>query len=126
MYFKLIVYFTSIYLFIYLCLLLLCCMGVYCSIYKGSYNVSNISYLNSSRHCSPSSSLPDSWNYFNRYHFCIYIHVYTLFAPYSSSYPFPCHLCPTTCAKSPTHSGQTCFALLFSDFAEEKKDNKRN
>jgi hypothetical protein len=24
---------------------------------------------------------PHTWNTFNRYHFCIYIHVYTLFAP---------------------------------------------
>jgi hypothetical protein len=30
---------------------------------------------------------PDSWNRFNMYNFCIYIHVYTLFALYSSSYP---------------------------------------
>jgi hypothetical protein len=38
---------------------------------------------------TPSTSLlhppsPDSWNSFNRYHFCIYIHVYT-FAPYPNS-----------------------------------------
>jgi hypothetical protein len=38
-------------------------------------------------HLCPSSPLPYSWNSFNRYHFCIYIHVYTLFALYSSSYP---------------------------------------
>jgi hypothetical protein len=37
-------------------------------------------------------------NSFNRYHFCIYIHVYTLSAPHSSSYPFPHHLAPPTCA----------------------------
>jgi hypothetical protein len=30
-----------------------------------------------------------SWNGFNRYQFCIYIHVYTFFAPSSLSYPFP-------------------------------------
>jgi hypothetical protein len=36
--------------------------------------------------------LPDSWNSFNRYHFCIYIHVNTFFAPYLCIYiptPFP-------------------------------------
>jgi hypothetical protein len=37
----------------------------------------------------------DFFHSFNRYHFCIYLHVYTLFAPYSSSYTFPCSLCPT-------------------------------
>jgi hypothetical protein len=42
----------------------------------------------------PSTNLPnypfsDSWNSFNRYHFCNYIDVYTLFAPNSSFYPFP-------------------------------------
>jgi hypothetical protein len=73
----------------------LCWVAVHCGIYiyKGSCNVSNISYLN-----SPSLSLsfilpsPDSWNSFKRYHFYIYIHEYTLFALYSSSYPFLCHL----------------------------------
>jgi hypothetical protein len=37
-------------------------------------------------HHSPLSPSPDFWNPFNRYHFCIYIHVYTLFALHSSSY----------------------------------------
>jgi hypothetical protein len=63
---------------------------VHCSTYKGSYNVSDISYLKSP---SPLLSFippsPDSWNNFSRCHFCVYIHVYTLFLPYSSSYPFP-------------------------------------
>jgi hypothetical protein len=64
--------------------LLLCCVGVHCSIYKGSYNVSNISYLNSPPALLSISFLsPNSWNSFNRYHFCIYVYVYTLFALYS-------------------------------------------
>jgi hypothetical protein len=33
-----------------------------------------------------------SCNSFKLCHFCIYIHVYTLFVPYASSYPFPHHL----------------------------------
>jgi hypothetical protein len=69
---------------------------------------------------------PDSWNSFNRYHFCIYIRVYTLFPLYSSSYPFPWHFphspsCPL---------GRICSvysALLFSNCVEEKtKDKMRN
>jgi hypothetical protein len=35
---------------------------------------------------------PHSWSGFNRYNFCIYIHVYIFFVPYSLSYLFPHHL----------------------------------
>jgi hypothetical protein len=31
--------------------------------------------------------LSHSWNRFNRYHYCIYIFVYTIVGPYSPSYP---------------------------------------
>jgi hypothetical protein len=46
---------------------------------------------------TPSTALlhplsPDTWNSFNRYHFCIYKHVYTLFAPYLSSRTYAFHL----------------------------------
>jgi hypothetical protein len=71
--------------------------GVHCGIYKSSYNASNILYLNS----LPRPTLlcfipspPDSWNSFNRYHFCIYLHVYTSFALYSPPTPFLCCLLP--------------------------------
>jgi hypothetical protein len=37
-------------------------------------------------HHSPLSPLPHSWSSFNRSHFFIYIHVYTIFAPYSPFY----------------------------------------
>jgi hypothetical protein len=75
------------YLFIYL---LFSSVGVHCSIYKSSYNVSNTSYFNSSPSLlSYIPSSPDSGNSFNMYHFWIYIYVYTLFAQYSSSYLFP-------------------------------------
>jgi uncharacterized membrane protein len=81
------------HLFPYLFTLLLCWVGIPCGIYKGSYNESNISYLNSA--LSPFSFVrlsPDSRNSFKRYQFCIYIHMYILFALYSFSYPlFPPH-----------------------------------
>jgi hypothetical protein len=55
--------------FIFYC----CWVEVYCGIYKSSYNISNISYLNSS---PPSFSfiLLHSWNSFNKYCISIYIH----------------------------------------------------
>jgi hypothetical protein len=31
---------------------------------------------------------PDFWNSFNRYNFCIYMHIYRVFAQYSFSYTF--------------------------------------
>jgi hypothetical protein len=40
------------------------------------------------------SHFTNSWNSSNRYHFCICRNMYTLFAPYSSSYSFPYHLSP--------------------------------
>jgi hypothetical protein len=94
-------------------------VGVHCGIYKGPYNASNISYLNST---SPPlyPAAPDSWDSFNRYHFCIHIHVYTLFAPYSSSYPLP-PPCSHWCQALHHTPRRTCFALLFSDFVEEKR-----
>jgi hypothetical protein len=80
----LLVIYLSKYIFLYqygLLGSLLCWVwGLHCGIYKSSYSVSNISYLNSP---SPLLSFilpsPHSWNSFNRYHFCIYIHVYTFF-----------------------------------------------
>jgi hypothetical protein len=70
--------FFSIFFFI----VVLC--GVHCGIYTGSCDVSNISYLNSP---PPQPSFippfPNSWNSFNGYHFCIYIHVYLFFALFS-------------------------------------------
>jgi hypothetical protein len=86
-----------------------CCVGwgVHCSIYEGSYSVSNISYLN----LPPPllffiHSSPNSWNSFNRYHFCIYIHVYTL-ALYSYSHPFPPPPPPSNQCQNFTHPQHT-------------------
>jgi hypothetical protein len=59
---------------------------------------------------SPLFSFPHSWNSFNRSHFPIYTHVYTVFVPYSPfflSHIFP----PLTGTNSPE---RTCSAHLFS------------
>jgi hypothetical protein len=74
-------------------------------------------------HCSFYPPLCHLWNSFSRYHFCIYIYVYTFFAPYSSSYPLSHHLHPPSDA-SPPPLGRTCSALLFSIL--QKKDKKKN
>jgi hypothetical protein len=55
--------------------------------------------------------------------------VHTLLAPYSSSYPFLCHLpLPTSANYTTLPPGRACSALLFSDFVEIKniKDKRRN
>jgi hypothetical protein len=95
----------------------LCWVGVYCGIYKSSYN---ISYLNSPPLpfffiFSPS---PHSWNSFNRSHFSIYIHVNTIFVPYSLSYT-PSPLPPPP--PGPNSPGRICSSLLFSNFVKKKK-----
>jgi hypothetical protein len=101
-------------------LLLLYWVGLYCSIYKGSFNVSNLSHFNSSPlHCSPYLPSPDSWNSFNRYHFCIHINVYTLFALYLPSYPLPL-LPPSVTGANPL----SCSALMFSNFVKKNKEKK--
>jgi hypothetical protein len=105
---------------------LLCWVGVHCGIYKGTYNVSITHTWIHPLHHSPLSSLPhpDSWNSFNRYHFCIYMHVYTFFVLYSPSYLLS--LLPPTFSHfqlvPPYTLGRTCSSLLFSDFVEEKRE----
>jgi hypothetical protein len=60
--------------------LLLCWVGVHCGIYKSSYNISNISYLNSpSPPFSFISPLPPFLKWFQQVSFCMYIHVHTFF-----------------------------------------------
>jgi hypothetical protein len=57
---------------------------------------------------------PHFWNSYNRYHFSKYIHVYTIFAPYSLSY---------TTSSLPlgiNTPDRTCSTLLFSNFVEKK------
>jgi hypothetical protein len=57
-------------------------LGVYCDIYKSSYNISE---LNSPPPPFSLSSL-HSWNSFNRSHFSIYIHVYRILLPHAPFY----------------------------------------
>jgi hypothetical protein len=56
-----------------------------------------LTYLNSSPPpChSPLSLSPPAWSSFNRYNFSIYIHLYIVFALYSSSYTLSPHLLPS-------------------------------
>jgi hypothetical protein len=79
--------------------LLLCWVAVHWNIWKSSYNVSNISYLNSSPLLLFHPLSPDSKNNLNWFCFCVYLHVYTLFGP---------------------PPGRTCSTFLFSNFVEEK------
>jgi hypothetical protein len=95
-------------------------VGVHCGIYKGSYNISNISYLNSP--LLPFSFIPHyhhSWYSFSRSHFSIYIHLCTLFALYLPS-PVLSPLTGTT-PLPPSPPGRTCSVLLFANYVKEKK-----
>jgi hypothetical protein len=65
---------------------LLCWVGLHWHIYKGSYSVSNVAYLNSPLPLLFHSASPDSYNSFTDIIFA-FTHGYTLFASYSSSYP---------------------------------------
>jgi hypothetical protein len=79
--------FYPMLIFIYfIYFLLLCWVGLHCRIYKSSYNISNISCLNSPP--PPFSFIHSclaSWNSFNRPHFSTYILMYTVFTLYSPS-----------------------------------------
>jgi hypothetical protein len=105
--------------------LLLCLVGVHCGIYKSSYNLSNISYLNSLP--PPLSFIPPSpcsWNSFNRYHFYIYTHVYAFLQHIHCPMSFSNH---HRLPLVPRPQVRTYFTLLLSNFVEEnsKKINKR-
>jgi hypothetical protein len=64
------------------------------------------------------SLLPHSWNSFNRSHFCIYIHMDTVFAPYSLSHTlFP----PPPWSHWYQFLSQDLFCPLFN-FVKEKND----
>jgi hypothetical protein len=91
-------------------------------IYKGSYSVSTISYLNSPLHSSPLSLLPHSWNNSSMYHFCIYIHAHTFFALFTFLSPSPPSSPSYWCQTFPL--GRTCSVLLFFNFAKEKRKRK--
>jgi hypothetical protein len=61
------------------------------------------------------SPSPGSWNSFNRCHFCIYMHVYTFFAPYSPSYLLSPPTPPTP------QAGAESFSLIL----QKRKDKKK-
>jgi hypothetical protein len=71
------------------------------------------------------SPLPNSWSSFNRYHFCIYMHVYTFFALYSPSYLLSPPLVPSHwCQPYPPWTGPvtpSCSPIL-----QKRKDKKKN
>jgi hypothetical protein len=84
--------------------------GVNCGIYTGSYNSSNIPYLNS----LPLSFSANSWNSFKRYHFCIYLHVYTVL--YQFHPPTPCSVISLLPLMPAFPPDRTC-----SNFVEERE-----
>jgi hypothetical protein len=95
-------------------------VGVTCGIYKCFYNVSNISYLNPPPLPPPT---PGSWSSFNRYHFCIYIHVYSFCTAFILLPPFLA-ISPRDDLPSyqPSSQRRPCSSLLFSDFIEQKRE----
>jgi hypothetical protein len=64
----------------------------------------------------PMSSLPPFEIYFNSF-FSIYIHLYTVFGPYSPSYSLLPHPPPSHCYQTVS----TCLSLLISEFTKERK-----
>jgi hypothetical protein len=97
-------------------------VGVHCGFYKGSYNILNMSYLNSLPPPFFFIPNPHSWNSFNRYLFLLLqlcIHsvciIFTFLHNILTSSP------PTSI--NATSPGRTCSALLFSDYAKERKRN---
>jgi hypothetical protein len=86
---------------------------------QNSYNISNISFLNS---LPPPFSfiLPfrHSWSSLNRYHFSIYIHMCAVFGQCTLPHPF-LNYSPTSHSYHPLI--QDIFCPLFSDFLKEKK-----
>jgi hypothetical protein len=102
--------------------LLLWWVGAHCGICTGSYNASNISYMNSPP--QPFSFFSPSlyyWSSFNTYHFCIYLHVYTFYCTVFILLPLFPHTYPPPTGASPPTLGRTFSNLLFSDFVGEKK-----
>jgi hypothetical protein len=73
---------------------------------------------------SPSSSSPDSWSTFSRYHFRIYLHLYTFYCTiFTLLPPFPQHLLLPT-GVSPT-TEQDLFHPPVLWFCKRKNRNDR-
>jgi hypothetical protein len=79
----------------------------------------NISYLKSPPPLFSFTLLPSIPGLVYRFHFSIYINVYTVFVPYSPSYNLS-PLLPLPTTTNPP--GRICSVLLFSDFVKEKSD----
>jgi hypothetical protein len=86
-------------------------------LFKTWFNIYNISYLNSPLHHSYLCPFPHSWNSFNRSHFSIYTHVYTVFAPRSPSYTLSPPSTPSHWYQSPR---QDLFCPPVLCFVKEK------
>jgi hypothetical protein len=100
--------------------------GVHCDIYIGSYNVANISPMNSSPYPFSFISPPLIPGVVSTgIIFCKFLHVYTVLHHIHLPTPFP----PTPL---PSHwyqislLGRTCSFLLFSDFVGEKRWNQKH
>jgi hypothetical protein len=107
----LVFYFTSTFLFFIV-------LGVHCSIYKSSYNIFNVLYLNSHPpHHSLSSPFPHTWKSLNRHHFSIYIFMYIIFAPYSTFQVLSPHPPYSHCYQLPR---QDLFCPLVLQFCKRK------
>jgi hypothetical protein len=90
---------------------LLCCVGVHCGIYKGSYNASNISYLNSPTSMAPFIPPPPIHGIVKTGIIIAFTCMCTHFSHFTNL-----HLLPPTPSRS-----RTCSTLLLSDFIEEKR-----
>jgi hypothetical protein len=109
-------------------ILLFCCCAGWgtCGIYKSSYNVANVSYLNSPPppfSFSPPPPIPGIVSTGLRFPFTQLCAQY-LYHSHPPT-PFPQHLLVPTGTNPPLPTCRTCFTLLFSDFVEEKR-KKRN
>jgi hypothetical protein len=62
--------------------------------------------------------LPHSWNSFNRSHFSIYIHVYTIFPPY-----LPIYTLFLISSSSHWYQLPDLFCFLVLSFCKKKKSN---
>jgi hypothetical protein len=99
--------------------LLLWWVGVHCGIYTGSYNVPNVSYMN-----SPTQQFFISYSlrFLEWFQQALFLHLpvytfyctrFTLLPTFSNTYP--CHWC------QPSTLGKIFSAFLFSDFVEKKE-----
>jgi hypothetical protein len=105
--------------------LLLCWVGVHYSIYKVSFSLATISHLNSP--FPPGPLYPPLPQFMEQFQQVSCLHSYAcvhIFARYLAPTPAPHHHPYPTGANLPPLS-RTCSALLFSNFAEEKREKRK-